>query len=75
MAKGKPDAGASLGRRTRHENPKAQQVLDSLAEEETQRLHVFIPKSMHQKLKRRAFEGETTISAETIEALRQYLEG
>ena len=74
MAKIKPDPSGSLGRRTRHENPKAKDVLEALAEEETKRIFVHLPKSLHKKLKRRTVEDETTITALTIEALTQYLD-
>lgn len=73
MPKFKPDANQSLSRRSRHENPKAEQVLASLQEEDKKRLHVHIPASLHHKLKLRAVEQDTDMTAVVVEALNKHL--
>lgn len=73
MSKFKPDPSQSLGRRSIHSHPKADQVVQSLAKEETKRLHVHIPSSLHKQLKLRAAEEETDMTAVVVKALTAYL--
>ncbi|HEV2125675.1 MAG TPA: hypothetical protein VGW38_23220 [Chloroflexota bacterium] len=73
MSKFKPDASQSLGRRSRHQNPKADKVRAALQEEEKKRLHVHIPASLHQKLKLRAVTEERDMTELVTEALESYL--
>lgn len=73
MSKFKPDASQSLGRRSGHRNPKAEEVLATLQEEEKKRLHVHIPASLHRKLKMKAVQEETDMTAVVVEALEAHL--
>lgn len=73
-SKFKPDAAASLGRRSSHENPKAEQILAALKEEDKKRLHVFIPASLHQRLKLRSVQEGRGMTDLVVEALSAYMD-
>ena len=73
MSKFKPDASQSLGRRSSHRNPKTEKVLAALHEEEKKRLHVHIPASLHTKLKMKAVQDDTDMTAVVTAALANYL--
>ena len=73
MPKYKPEVSASLGRRSKHKNPKLDAVVTAVQEEEKKRLHAFIPASLHQKLKLKAVTQERDMTELVIEALEVYL--
>lgn len=73
MPKFKPDANQSLSRKSSHRDPKADDVVSSVQEEEKERLHAHIPASLHTQLKLRAVKEDRDMTELVIEALGEYL--
>ena len=73
MTKIVPDAQLVLGRREAHRHPHHDQVVAQVQEEETQRLHVHLPASLHKALKLHAIQQDRDMKAVVIEALTAHL--
>ena len=73
MTKIIPDAQLVLGRRGAHRHPNHDQVVAQVREEETRRLHVHLPASLHKALKLHAVQQDRDMKAVVIEAITAHL--
>lgn len=73
MTKFTPDAQLVLGRRGAHQHPDHAQVVAQVQEEDTRRLHVILPASLHKALKLHAVQEDLDMRAVVIEAITSHL--
>lgn len=70
----KHSTGAIIGKRSSHKHPGVDAVIDDVSREQTKRLAVDIPVSMHKRLKQMAVVEERKMRSVVIEALTVHLD-